>query len=314
MKRCYLIGGGGFIGCHLAALLSRTNRRVTIVGRTPVTGELPAGVSFICADYGEERISRIIAKDANEIVLLAYGTVPKTSYDDPILDITENLPPAVRLFEMAASAKVERLVFVSSGGTVYGRAAWVPLGEHHPTDPISPYGITKLALEKYAMMYYHSKGLPVICVRPGNAYGEGQQPFAGQGFVATAIASVLAGKEIPIFGEQGAVRDYLHVFDVAGGIAAVLDRGAIGTTYNVGTGIGRNNIEVLNAIAPFAADAHLEVSVRFFPDRSFDVPFNILDSTKLKADTGWSPVLTFEEGIRRTWDWFRENRIRFGLP
>ena len=102
---------------------------------------------------------------------------------------------------------MQKLVLVSSGGTVYGNPSTVPVAEDHPTTPISPYGITKLAIEKYAAMYRLTAGLPVVCVRPGNAYGEGQRPFSGQGFIATAMASVIQGKEVVLFGERGTVRD-----------------------------------------------------------------------------------------------------------
>jgi len=129
-----------------------------------------------------------------------------------------NLPKAVRLFELASTLPLKKFVWISSGGTVYGRTSTGLIPETRPTLPLSPYGITKLAIEKYAHIYFESKGLPIVCVRPANAFGEGQRTYSGQGFIATAIASVLDGRELTLFGEQGTIRDYLHVADVATGI------------------------------------------------------------------------------------------------
>jgi UDP-glucose 4-epimerase len=123
------------------------------------------------------------------VIHLAYATVPNTSFDNPLADLLQNLPPTVELFSKVAE-RSGRLILVSSGGTVYGQAVQLPILENHPTNPISPYGVTKLTLEKYAHLYAVTKSLKVICVRPGNAYGVGQYPYIGQGFVSTAMASI----------------------------------------------------------------------------------------------------------------------------
>lgn len=146
--------------------------------------------------------------------------------------------------------------------------------------------------------------MPVVCVRPANAYGEGQRPFVGQGFVATAIASVLKCREITLFGETGTIRDYIHVTDVANGIIAALDRGTPGSCYNIGTGVGRSNKDILDAIYPFAKSAGFEPQVKTLPERQFDVPVNVLDCNRLNTETGWQAIIPFEEGIERTWRWF----------
>jgi UDP-glucose 4-epimerase len=130
-------------------------------------------------------------------------------------------------------------VLVSSGGTVYGVARSLPIAEDHPTEPISPYGITKLTIEKYAGMFGAASGLPIVIVRPGNAYGEGQHASTGQGFIATAMDAICRGEAVGVFGPIGTIRDYVHVADVASGIVAAWILGAAGETYNIGTGVGR---------------------------------------------------------------------------
>ena len=219
-----------------------------------------------------------------------------------LADLLQNLPPAVQLFSEAAN-KGTKLVLVSSGGTVYGEAEALPIRENHPTRPISPYGVTKLTLEHYAHLYAATHGLKYVCVRPANAYGVGQKPFSGQGFIATAIASAMRGRAVKIFGQRGTVRDYLYVSDLASGIAAALVRGHLSETYNLGSGAGLSNLEVIEALKPMLHEIGGEVRIENLPERAFDVKANVLDSTKLQMDTGWSPQVGFIEGLALTRDW-----------
>ncbi|HLZ33374.1 MAG TPA: NAD-dependent epimerase/dehydratase family protein [Nitrospira sp.] len=305
MKHCCVIGGAGFLGSHVVEALALRQRRVTVVGRMPVPARpLPRGVRYIPGDYGEKAFLLETLKGVDEIINLSYSTVPSTSFDDPVRDILANLPAAVNLFEVASALGVERVVIVSSGGTVYGQAERLPIVEEHPTNPISPYGVTKLAIEKYGHMFMKLEGLPVVTVRPSNAYGERQRPFAGQGFVATAMASILRDQEIVLYGDSGTVRDYVHATDVATGIVAALESGKPGVKYNIGSGEGRSNRDVLDAIYPLAQAAGLKPRITTRPARQFDVEANVLDCGKLRHDTGWETKMPFRVGVERTWRWF----------
>ena len=156
-------------------------------------------------------------------------------------------------------------------------------------------------------MFYKLKDLPIVCVRPGNAYGVRQRPFTGQGFIATAIASIMNHKEIVLFGETGTIRDYIYVTDIANGIIAALEHGKPGVCYNIGSGVGRSNKDILDAIYPFAKSVGLKPRVKILPLRQFDVPVNVLDSTKIIQETGWENTVSFHEGIEKTWRWFNNN-------
>ena len=209
---------------------------------------------------------------------------------------------------MASAFTLEKILLVSSGGVIYGHTNKTPIDEEQATNPISPYGITKLAVEKYARMFHATRDLPIVCVRPRNAYGETQKPFSGQGFIATAIASILRGLALNLYGEAGTIRDYIHVEDVAGGIVAALSKGQAGGVYNIGSGEGRSNRDVLNALQPLAKAEGLEIKLNTLPLRKFDVPINVLDNSRFCRQTGWKPNVPFQEGIKRTWDWFSSNR------
>lgn len=300
-----VIGGAGFIGTHLVSALITAGRRVTVLDlRSEPHDGLQDGVTYHMGDFGQRELIRELLDDHQEVLHLAYASIPNTSFENPFADLLENLPPTLQLFSEVAE-KGRTLVFVSSGGTVYGEAIQLPIREDHPTKPISPYGVTKLTLENYAYLYAVTHGLKFICVRPANAYGVGQRPFTGQGFIATAIASALNGRSIGIYGEQGTVRDYLYVSDLVAGIVSVLDKGRLSQTYNLGSGVGRSNMDVVEAISHLMKNTGCEIHIKKFPNRPFDVQKNILDSTKLQEHTGWKPQVEFGEGLIYTHEWLR---------
>ena len=302
VPRTCVIGGSGFIGRRVLRLLIEHGRNVVVVGRRTESPFDPS-IEYHSVRVDDARGLTAVLRSADEVIDVAYSTWPQTSFQDPVKDILENLTQSVRNFEALIDTGVRRVVYVSSGGTVYGQAVETPIREDHPTNPVSPYGITKLAIEKYGQMFHATKGLPLIVVRPSNAYGEGQQPFRGQGFIATAIATCLRGDPIKVFGVEGATRDYIHVDDVASGIVAALLHGRAGEAYNVGTGLGTTNIDILNQLRPMLSAAGRDIDIEFLPARSFDVKVNILDADKLFRASGWRAAVTLNTGLRRTLEW-----------
>ena len=301
-----VIGGAGFIGTHLVSELLATGRTVTILDRrTDAIQELPRGADYVAGDFGQCQLIRELLCNHEEVIHLAYTSVPKTSFENPFSDLLENLPPTVQLFaETAESGR--KLLFVSSGGTVYGEAGTLPIREDHPTRPISPYGLTKLTLEGYAHLYAVTHGLKFVCVRPANAFGPGQKPFTGQGFIASAMTSMMRGLPVTVFGQRGTVRDYIYVGDLAAGIVSALEKGRPSEIYNLGSGVGRTNMDVIEAILPLMKGLSHKIRIEHLPERTFDVRANILDSGKLHKDTGWSPTTPFDKGLLRTREWLKD--------
>jgi UDP-glucose 4-epimerase len=307
VTRCIVFGGAGFLGQHLLARLASTGRDLVCVDRERSgVPRLPVDCAYVEA-VEEPSFYREILRAADEVVDLVYASVPKTSFEDPVSDIFENLPRAVRLCSAALESGISRMVLVSSGGAIYGQPEDLPISEGHPTNPISPYGITKLAVEKYAMMFHASDGLPVICLRPANAYGQRQPAFRGQGFVATAIASTLLGRTVEVFGQAGSIRDYIHVDDICGAVVHALDAGRLGAIYNVGTGVGTSNLAILDHLRVLAEADGYRLEVIHHPARAFDVSANVLDSGRIREDTGWRPVVPLEQGLASTWAWYVAN-------
>ncbi len=301
-----VIGGAGFIGTHLVSKLLATGRTVTILDRrTDAIQELPRGADYVAGDFGQCQLIRELLCNHEEVIHLAYTSVPKTSFENPFSDLLENLPPTVQLFAETADSG-RKLLFVSSGGTVYGEAGTLPIREDHPTRPISPYGLTKLTLEGYAHLYAVTHGLKFVCVRPANAFGPGQKPFTGQGFIASAMTSMMRGLPVTVFGQRGTVRDYVYVGDLAAGIVSALEKGRPSEIYNLGSGVGRTNMDVIEAITPLLEGLAYKIRIEHLPERTFDVRANILDSGKLHKDTGWSPTTPFDKGLLRTREWLKD--------
>lgn len=301
-----VIGGAGYIGTHLLPLLLATGRRVAVLGRkATLSHALPEGITYISGDFGQRELISSLLDCYQEVIHLAYATVPNTSFENPLADLQQNLPPTVQLFSEVA-ARGGKLLLVSSGGVVYGEAMTLPIREDHPTKPISPYGVTKLTLENYAYLYAVTHGLKFVCIRPSNAFGVGQQPFAGQGFISTAIASAMRGSPIKIFGQGKTVRDYIYVSDLAAGIICALESGHLSETYNLGSGVGRSHKDVINAISLLMKEIGCKVSVECLPERAFDVKTNVINSTKLQTHTGWRPQVKFVDGLRCTLEWLEK--------
>lgn len=302
MRTC-VIGGGGFIGRHLVELLIVSGRDVLVLGRkTQRPHGLHSRATYHSCDYSDRAKVRQYLIGCDEIVDLAYSTVPQTSFNDPMFDLQSNLAPSVALLEEVMKlSHLRRLVITSSGGTVYGPATRLPIIEEDRTAPISPYGITKLTIERYALMFHQLAGLSVTIVRPANAYGPGQKPFTGQGFIATAMGRILKRESVTIFGENGTIRDYVHVRDIASGLLCALEHGRAGEIYNLGSGVGRSNRDVLRAIAPLAESVGLPIRIECAQPRGFDVPANVLSYGKLLSHTNWQPQMNFEASLDDMW-------------
>ncbi len=304
-SRTLVIGGAGYIGAYLIPGLLATDRKVTVLGRKSIPlQELPEGAAYVSGDFSNLGLISELLDRHDEVIHLAYATVPNTSFENPLADMLQNLPSTVQLFTEAAIRNI-KLVLVSSGGTIYGDATKLPIREDHPTKPISPYGVTKLTLESYAHLYRKTHGLKCICVRPSNAFGAGQRPFVGQGFISTAMASALSGQSIRIFGLRGTVRDYIYVSDLAAAIVHALEYGHVSETYNIGSGTGLSNMDVIEAMTPLINEIGFDLHIDHLPERIFDVKANVLDSTKLCDHTGWQPRIGFHEGLLLTREWLR---------
>jgi UDP-glucose 4-epimerase len=299
---CCLVGGAGFIGRSLVRQLADSGRQVRVLDRAPQPARpLDPRAQFVQCNAQDPRGLAAALAGATELVDLSYAAPARATFSDPVAELLANVPVSVAVMQAVLSLNLRRYVYVSSGGTVYGEQTAQPITEAAVPAPVSPYGITKLTIERYALLQHHHHRLPAVLVRPGNAYGPGQEPFTGQGFIATAVGSVLARKPITVFGARGTVRDYIHVDDVAGAIVAALDHGLPGSVYNVGTGVGMDNMDILDLIRREAEPAGFEVRCEFAPARPADVSANVLDASALQRQSNWRASIACADGVREVW-------------
>lgn len=305
-KNILLIGGAGFIGRRLinSCLLSGMNVRVI---DSCMTTDFIYDVEFVEGDYRNESLLEESMVDIDYIVHLAHDTILIDAACDMQAEIQRNILPIVKLFELCLKSSVSKLLFVSSGGTIYGNSAIEkPIEESSPARPLSQYGVAKLIIENIGFLYSLQNDLPFIVARPGNAYGEGQYPFRGQGFVPTALASSLLGKPLDVFGDGTVVRDYVHVQDIVDGLIAILLKGSIGEAYNIGTSVGVSLAELLNDfIFPIVERNDYSLQINYMAKRKVDVQYNVLSNEKLLKDTGFCPSVDLLTGLSNTWEWLQ---------
>ncbi len=294
-------GGSGFIGSHLVDGLAHAGHRVISLDRVPRGFEaLPLGAEFIEGDFGEA--GDILAGEGIEVVYhTAWASIHETSNADPAADIAANLIPTVRLLDQCRNAGVRRFVFLSSGGQVYGLPAKLPVPEDHPTHPISGYGITKLAAEKYLLMFARQYGMEPVIFRPSVPYGPRQNPHRRQGAVSVFIHRALNNLPVEIWGDGGGVRDYFYIDDLTRALVQAADSPDIaGKTINLAGARVYSLNELLQAIREALGR---EIQVSYQPSRNFDVPSLELDTSLARSLLGWRPETDLPAGIRRMADW-----------
>jgi len=294
-------GANGFIGRHLVRRLAERGRTVRAVSRSygaDFVQPLAAKIDFVEADFREPLPIASTLVGIDTVVQLISTSSPALQNRFATADIKDNVIPHVDFMQSAVQAGVRRYIFISSGGTVYGPTDRVPISEDATTTPISSHGLTKLTIEKYLQMYGHLEGLEYVILRVANPFGPGQAFRKGQGLIPAALARYRAGQPIDIVGEGRAVRDYLYIDDLVDAIVAAIDRPeAAKTIINVGSGIGRSVVEVLDAIE---AELGRVLLRRPAADRSTDVDRNILDIARARESLGWSPKIPFDAGIEWT--------------
>lgn len=301
-RRCLVLGGCGFLGSVVVRTLVAAGWQVRVFDKEGVdASRLSSVLSSIEIMTGDFMNLGDLARALEDmpIVLHFIGTtIPQSSMNDIHFDIETNLLPTVRLLELMRSRPGQRLVYASSGGTVYGIARQhSPIPEDADTDPISSYGISKLSIEKYIRLFGYNYGLPYVILRFANPYGESQYTSRPQGAVGVFLHKVLRGEEISIWGDGSVVRDYVYEADVALAAKAVLDTPQMPSgSYNVGTGVGTTLNDLLAVIR---TESGRSPRVCYDPSRRFDVPYNVLDISRITRETGWVPRYSLEEGVRK---------------
>ena len=299
-ERVLVLGGTGFIGSEIARRFLAAGSAVTVVARhEPVARvrEDLAGAELVCGDAGDPLVLSPLLDRADHVVNAVGSMLPKESNTNPAADAATSLPAIVSILELLRFRPGIRLTHLSSGGTIYGNPKDVPVSESASCDPITSYGVVKLAAEKYIGMYSTLYGLTARILRVSNAYGPFQPSDRSQGVVGAFLTAVSNGKPVHVFGDGSMVRDYVHVTDLARAVVELAQISGGPRVVNVGSGVGHTVLDVVNIVS---AVTGVPLAVRHAPDRGFDVRSVVLDIGLLSSLITWNPI-SFEDGIERCW-------------
>ena len=301
---CVLLGGGGFIGSHLSKSLLAHGFKVKILDRPNLWRDSTSTVLNSCewveGDFlNVDDVSKAIA-GCQIVFHLVSTTLPKGSNDNPVYDIETNVMSTLQMLEVAYKVGVKKILFASSGGTVYGVPQEVPISETHPMEPICSYGIGKLAIEKYLHLYHVQHNLDYCILRLANPYGEGQRPTGSQGAVAVFMDRAVHNKPIEIWGDGTVIRDYIYIGDVVEAFIKAMMYSGEYRVFNIGCGQGRSLLDVIGGIETTICRSLARTHVAA---RACDVPANVLDISRAYKALDWQPRTSFQDGLTQTWHW-----------
>ncbi|MBC3465567.1 NAD-dependent epimerase/dehydratase family protein [Pseudomonas sp. RW10S2] len=297
--RVLVLGGHGFIGANASrALLEAGHEVVTYARRS--NGRVP-GTRWIEADFNDAVALSAALEGIDAVVHSISATVPSSSALDPMADINQNLIATVTLLQAMQRSGTRKLVFLSSGGTVYGNPQYTPVTEQHALDPISNYGAVKVAIEKFIGVARAAWGLQAVILRPSNPFGVLQDISKGQGFISTVLGNLLEQKTTQIFGDGSVVRDYVYVTDLARLVVRAVEAQVDGV-FNAGSGCGHSINQVIDAVQNITGRS---VPVHRLPARGFDVREIVLDCTAAGEAFDWKPVISLERGIAMQYAWLK---------
>lgn len=305
--RILITGGAGFIASHVTDAYVAAGHEVVVIDdlSTGKKENLNPKARLYPMDIADPRLAQVFADFKPQVVNThaAQISVP-LSVDDPLADAHSNIMGVLNVLENCAKHQVEKVIYVSSGGVVYGDPKELPATEQYPLQPSSPYGISKYTGELYLQFYARRTGLKYVAFRYSNVYGPRQVPHGEAGVVSIFIQALLQGQVPTIFGDGSCVRDYVFVGDVVDANLRALTQGA-NVALNIGTGIP-TDVNQLYAVITKVMGTDLKA--KSGPPRRGDLQANYLDATLAQKVLGWKPQMSLEQGVARTVEYFR------GLP
>lgn len=305
-KYILLLGGCGFIGTHLSALLLKNNFSLICYdinqGNSPeFINNFPNQYIYIEGNLSNTNLIKeeILSKFEITIVIhLSSTIVPGETFNKLVSDLTLNLNPTIQLIQNMQDYGMNKIVFFSSGGTVYGDNETKINTESSQTKPINFYGWLKLTIENYILMCHKYFDIKYLILRPSNPYGILINKNKNQGFIPIALDKAINGKEIEIWGDGTIIRDYIHIDDLTKLVLELINNNIWNETINIGSGIGTSINSVLKIISEITGKKLL---TKYLESRKVDIPVNILDIYKIKKLTGISPTINLHEGIKMTY-------------
>jgi len=300
MNETLILGGAGFIGGNLARALVRKGIKPKIFTRpTSSIGRIQDildDVEIIYGDFLDDVALSEAIQGVNTVFHLISTTFPSRTLKSSVYDVLSNLLPTIRLAEICIANDVKKIVYASSGGTVYGEPQTLPIAEDHPLMPKSAYGQSKLTIENYLNFYARTTPLDVNILRISNPFGPGQHSWRVQGIVAVAIGCLLYNRTLKIYGAGDSVRDYIYIDDVIDAML-IASQTPGSSLVNISSGKGYSILEIIQKLEALAGAT---IAKEFIPDRPGDVKVNVLSNQKAREIYGWQPKTSLEAGLSAT--------------
>lgn len=299
-------GGFGFIGQNLVKRLLEEGNEVIIFGRYRKDKLIEdSKCRYIFDDFFNINKYRDDFQNVNIVYHLLSTTNPKSSNENIEYDIQSNVINTVKLLDLCIDCNIERFIYTSSGGTVYGIPQHEgPIKEDTLTKPICSYGISKVAIENYIYMYSHLFGLKYQILRISNPYGPYQNPFSQQGAIAVFLGKIYEKEDIQIWGNGTTYRDYIYIDDVVEALYLSMITSNYNNILNIGSGKKYSLNEIIKTISIIL---NKEINVNYTDFRKLDAPGNYLDIKKASEILNWYPKYSIENGIEMTWNWITTN-------
>lgn len=298
-----ITGGAGFIGSHVADAYIEAGHSVIIVDdlSTGTMKNVNPKAQFHKLDIRDNALLNIFERNNIDIVNHHAAQMDvRKSVEDPVFDASVNIIGGLNLFECCRKFAVKKIIFASTGGAIYGEQDYFPADEDHPLRPLSPYGIAKLATEKYLYYYREIFGVPYVSLRYANVYGPRQNPHGEAGVVAIFTSKMLAGQQPTINGDGRQTRDYVYVNDVVQmNLAALTFSGS--DTFNVGTGIETDVNRLFTIIRTLTRSS---CKAQYGPPKSGEQRRSVIDASKAKKVLNWTPKYSLEKGLQETVEYF----------
>lgn len=305
-----LIGGSGFIGTNVAIALKRNGYDVLVLDRLETRNAMleKLDIAYQQCDYVNGKGFENVFQKGDYIIHLVSTSLPNFSNENVYKDATENVLPSINLMNLCIQNGVEKIIYASSGGQVYGIPKKIPISENHVLEPQSAYGIHKMAVEKYLQLYSKLHGIKTNILRISNPYGAGQQPFRGQGVISTFLASALLEKDVEIWGDGTAIRDYIYIDDLAEAFVKTVQYDGEEQVFNVGSGIGTSVNDIFEQIE-IVTQKHIHKN--YIDAKSADVNANVLDCSKAESVLKWKAKTTLYDGLKKMAGCWNEEQQQF---